>query len=213
MRTRIKICGITSVSDAFYAVEAGADAIGLVFYAPSPRHVSVAQARVIASSIPAFVTRVALFVDPTHDFVAQVIAQTGVDLLQFHGQESAEFCEAFERPYIKAIAMNPQTDWRDQIKAHGRASGILLDAYHPQMPGGSGETFDWALLEHLEMDHPLILAGGLTPENVAQAIAQVRPYAVDVSSGVEFKKGVKSAQQCQAFCAAVARQDTQNLAL
>jgi phosphoribosylanthranilate isomerase len=199
MRTRIKICGITSVQDGLLAVEAGADAIGLVFYPPSPRHVSVAQAAVIASAIPAFITRVALFVNPTRAQVEEVIRETQIDLLQFHGDESADFCESFSRPYIKAIRMNPEADWQGEVATHPRASGILLDAYHPEVPGGVGETFDWDVLSGLERDYPLILAGGLTPENVAQAIHQVQPYAVDVSSGVEASKGVKSGPLCEAF--------------
>ena len=183
MRTRVKICGITRLEDAQAAIAAGADALGFVFYAKSPRAVTIEQAASIVSQLPAFVTTVALFVDASADFVESVINETAIDLLQFHGDESPEFCGAFARPYIKALRMRPEMDLSSAIEAYGTAQGVLLDSYTPGTPGGTGETFDWSRIPAHQASK-IILAGGLDSANVAQAIAQVKPYAVDVSGGV-----------------------------
>ena len=195
---RVKICGITRVEDALAAAAAGADAIGLVFYARSPRAVDVEQARAIIAALPPFVTTVGLFVDMPRDELAQVLAQVPLGLLQFHGDESAAQCEGFNRPYIKALRVKPGEDIAARVAAYPGASGILLDTYVEGIPGGTGEAFDWSLVPG-NLRKPIILAGGLRPDNVAEAVAQVRPYAVDVSGGVEAGKGIKDAQQITAF--------------
>lgn len=201
MRTRVKICGITTIEDAQAAAQAGADAIGLVFYAKSPRAVTVAQAAKIVASLPAFVTTVALFVDPSADEVNQLLEQVPIDLLQFHGDESAQFCSSFQRPYIKALRMQPGIDITQQANMHTTAQGILLDAWVPGVPGGTGRTFDWDKIPSLSQ--VLILAGGLTPDNVRQAITHVSPWAVDVSGGVEQNKGQKAHSKIRDFMQAV----------
>lgn len=198
MRTRVKICGITRIEDANAAITAGADAIGLVFYPSSPRNVSLEQAQQIAASVPPFVTVTALFVDPTAEEVQKVLDSVRIDLLQFHGHEDERFCEQFLRPYIKAIRVRHPQDVVASCLRFKSALAILLDSYKPGVPGGTGETFDWSLIP-ANCAKPLILAGGLTAANVAQAIAQVRPFAVDVSGGVEESKGLKSASKIQAF--------------
>ena len=198
MRTRVKICGITNIDDALSAVEAGCDALGFVFYAKSPRAVTPEQAAEIISKLPAFVTSVALFVNESSEIVNQVIAKTGVDLLQFHGDESVEFCSAFSRPYIKALRMKPELDLTAQFETYASSQGILLDAYTPGIPGGTGESFDWSRIPE-ELATKIILAGGLSAENVAEAIAQVSPYAVDVSGGVEASKGIKDPNKMTDF--------------
>lgn len=195
---RVKICGITSVADAQVAVEAGADAIGMVFYAPSPRAVTIDQARLIAQSVGPFVTIVGLFVDAEKTFIEEVLAKVSLHVLQFHGDESHEFCESFQRPYLKAIRMRPELDVENAIANYPNASGILLDAYRPGIPGGTGETFDWLRVPK-SSTKPIILAGGLTPENVAQAINTTQVYGVDVSGGVESSPGKKDAQKVQTF--------------
>lgn len=200
-RTRVKICGITQLTDALAAVSLGADAIGLVFYAPSPRAVSIVTAQQIVSALPPLVTTVGLFVDAEPDYVRQVLAAVPLGLLQFHGDESAAYCRQFGRPWIKALRMAPQSDIHAQIADYPDASGILLDAWHPQLKGGTGETFDWR--QWPKSNKPLILAGGLTPENVSEAIHLTKPYAVDVSGGVEASKGVKQFTLLQAFMAGV----------
>ena len=198
MRTRVKICGITRLEDAQAAIAAGADALGFVFYAKSPRAVTIEQAASIVSQLPAFVTTVALFVDASADFVESVINETAIDLLQFHGDESPEFCGAFARPYIKALRMRPEMDLSSAIEAYGTAQGVLLDSYTPGTPGGTGETFDWSRIPAHQASK-IILAGGLDSANVAQAIAQVKPYAVDVSGGVEAAKGIKDVEKINRF--------------
>ncbi|VAW49260.1 Phosphoribosylanthranilate isomerase [hydrothermal vent metagenome] len=197
-RTRVKICGLTSVEDAMRAVNAGADAIGLVFYPPSPRNVVLEQATEIAASLPAFVTKTALFVNPTEADVQAVLQQVSVNLLQFHGDESPAFCEQFQCDYIKAIRMKDGIDLERIAQQYTRASGLLLDAYKAGIPGGTGEQFDWARVPR-SLSKPIILAGGLTPENVQQAIEQTQPWAVDVSGGVERSKGIKSAEKMEQF--------------
>ncbi|HZX51470.1 MAG TPA: phosphoribosylanthranilate isomerase [Pseudomonas sp.] len=199
---RSKICGITRIEDALSAAEAGADAIGLVFYAKSPRAVSVQQARAVIAALPPFVTTVGLFVDASRQELDEILAAVPLDLLQFHGDESPAFCEALQRPYIKALRVKPGDDLAAQVAAYGQASGVLLDTYVPGIPGGTGEAFDWSLVPQ-GLNKPIILAGGLVAENVAAAIRQVRPYAVDVSGGVEAGKGIKDAEKIRAFMRAV----------
>ncbi|MEO4048218.1 phosphoribosylanthranilate isomerase [Pseudomonas sp. CAU 1711] len=195
---RIKICGITRVEDALAAVAAGADAIGLVFYAKSPRAVGIEQARAIVAALPPFVTSVGLFVDMERAELESILARVPLDLLQFHGDESLEQCEGFNRPYIKALRVKAGDDIAAQVDRYPSAQGVLLDTYVEGVPGGTGEAFDWSLVPQ-ELSKPLILAGGLRPVNVAAAVAQVRPYAVDVSGGVEASKGIKDAQKIEAF--------------
>lgn len=199
---RSKICGITRVEDALAAVEAGADAIGLVFYAKSPRAVSVAQAREILGALPPFVTSVGLFVDASRCELQDILDAVPLDLLQFHGNETPEACSGHHRPWIKALRVRPGDDLEAACQRYAGARGLLLDAYVAGVPGGTGETFDWSLIP-AHLSKPVILAGGLSAANVGQAIAQVRPYGVDVSGGVELHKGIKDAARIQAFMAAV----------
>lgn len=199
---RSKICGITRIEDALAAVEAGADAIGLVFYAKSPRAVTVQQARAIISALPPFVTSVGLFVDASRCELGELLDAVPLDLLQFHGDESPADCDGYHRPYIKALRVKPGDDIAAQVALYKNASGVLLDTYVPGIPGGTGEAFDWSLVPE-GLSKPVILAGGLTAANVAQAIARVRPYAVDVSGGVELAKGIKDAEKIRAFMQAV----------
>lgn len=206
MRTRVKICGITRPEDGRSAARAGADAIGLVFYDKSPRFVDIDRAQAICAELPPFVSVVALFVNAGRDGVSAVLEAVPVDLLQFHGAESAQECEGFGRPYIKAVAMQAGVDPRPFMAAHPRACGFLFDAYQPDTHGGGGVAFDWRSVPD-GMQRPAILAGGLTPDNVAQAVALTRPYAVDVSSGVEVAKGIKSADKIEAFMRGVERGD------
>ncbi|MBI5909686.1 MAG: phosphoribosylanthranilate isomerase [Betaproteobacteria bacterium] len=202
MRTRIKICGITRVEDARIAVELGADAIGLVFYAPSPRSVDLDQARAIVAAIPPFVTIVGLFVDPAQDQVESVLRRCSLGLLQFHGDETPDFCNGFGLPYIKAARVRADADLVQYLSPYHAAQGWLLDAYHEQLYGGTGESFDWKLIPR-NLARPVILSGGLTPDNVGAAVRQVRPWAVDVSGGVEAAKGIKDAAKIAAFIAGV----------
>ncbi len=212
-RTRIKICGITNPDDALLAIEAGADALGLVFYPPSPRSVTVAQALEICAVIPAFVSVVALTVDAEPALMKDLTTQLPVDLLQFHGNESAEQCVAAGFPYMKAIRMKPGLDIVKEMDRFGigqskqAARSILLDAYRKGVPGGTGESFDWDLIP-ADHTHRIVLAGGLTPANVEQAVTQVRPYAVDVSGGVEASAGIKDKIKVVEFIKAVQRADT-----
>lgn len=198
MRVRVKICGITRVEDALNAVESGADAIGLVFYEPSPRNVSIEQAIEIANKIPAFVTIVGLFVNADSEFVRSVISQVGLDLLQFHGDETPQECACYGLPFIKAIRVKSDTNLVQCAKDFFVARGLLLDAYTEGVAGGTGNVFDWGLIPS-DLEKPVILAGGLNAQNVAQAISQVKPYAVDVSGGVEASKGIKDVAKIAAF--------------
>lgn len=204
MRTRVKICGITRPQDAITAAHAGADAIGLVFYAASPRAVEIDQAREIISALPPFVTTVGLFVNAGEQFVREVIEALPLDLLQFHGDESPGECRRYGKPYLKALRMREQTDVVAAAKQYYDAAGLLLDTYKAGMPGGTGETFDWQLVP-AELNKPVILAGGLNPDNVAEAISLSQPYGVDVSSGVESQKGIKDPYKINAFMAEVER--------
>ncbi len=196
--TRIKICGITRPGDAAEAVAAGADAIGLVFFAPSPRAIPVARAAEIARKAPPFVSVVGLFVNPEADWVREVLKEVPLDLLQFHGDEAPAFCASFARPWIKAVRVNGPDAVTRGFQDYSAARGILVDAYHPDRYGGTGQVFDWSLIPD-ERSAPVILAGGLTPENVAGAIRQVRPWAVDVSGGVEISKGIKDRKRICEF--------------
>jgi phosphoribosylanthranilate isomerase len=195
---KVKICGITRAEDAVVAALAGADAIGLVFYPPSSRCVSLNQAQQIAAATPPFVQRVALFVDASAAEVREVLEHIDIDLLQFHGDETPAYCEQFNKAYIKALPMRPDVDVVAQMATYPAAKGFLLDTYRPGVPGGTGETFNWQDFPR-NCDKPLILAGGLTAENVRQAINTCVPYAVDVSGGVEIQRGVKSAELIKAF--------------
>jgi phosphoribosylanthranilate isomerase len=196
--TRVKICGITRVDDARAAAHAGADAIGLVFFEKSPRHVSIPQARAVLADLPPFVTSVALFVNPAIGEVEAVLQALPVDLLQFHGDESPEFCRSFARPYLKAVRVRPGVDLVKYAASYPDARGLLLDAYVEGKAGGTGEAFDWALIPS-ELPLPVVLSGGLNAANVAEGIRRVRPWAVDVSSGVEAEKGIKDAAKIAAF--------------
>ena len=206
MRTRVKICGITRAEDGRAAARAGVDAIGLVFYPNSPRFVTPAQAADICRILPPFVSVVALFVDAPREQVEEVLKSVPVDLLQFHGSESAEQCVGFGRPYIKAIAMRQGGDALAAMNMHPEACGYLLDAWQPELHGGGGVPFDWAQMP-ASSNKPVILAGGLTPDNISRAVIQTRPFAVDVSSGVELDKGIKSVEKIQAFIRGVQRGD------
>lgn len=197
-RARVKICGITSVDDARAVIAAGADALGLVFYSASPRAVTIEQAREIALAAGPFIVVTGLFVDADPTFIAAVLAQVPLQLLQFHGDEMPSYCESFQRPYMKAIRMRPQLDVDSAIAVYPNASGILLDAYRPGVPGGTGETFDWARVPQASAK-PLVLAGGLTPDNVADAINATRVYGVDVSGGVESAPGKKDYEKITSF--------------
>lgn len=198
MRTRIKICGITRPEDAQAAIEAGADAIGLVFYAPSPRAVDITQAQKIAAVVPPFVTITALFVNPSAEEVQKVLDSVRIDLIQFHGDEDEHFCEQFNTSYIKAIRVRQTQDVVANSLRFPSALAFLLDSFKVGVPGGTGETFDWSLIPK-ESSKPIILAGGLTADNIALAIQQVQPFAVDVSGGVEAAKGIKDPSKIQAF--------------
>ncbi|WP_085664940.1 phosphoribosylanthranilate isomerase [Pseudomonas sp. B5(2017)] len=199
---RSKICGITRIEDALAAAEAGADAVGLVFYAKSPRAVDVRQARSIIAELPPFVTTVGLFVNASRCELNEILEVVPLDLLQFHGDETPQDCEGYHRPWIKALRVRPGDDLEAACQLYAGARGILLDTYVPGVPGGTGEAFDWSLVP-ARLSKPIILAGGLSADNVGQAIAQVRPYAVDVSGGVEQAKGIKDAAKIEAFMRAV----------
>lgn len=202
MRTRVKICGITRIEDATAAARAGADAIGLVFEPKSPRYVKPDQALSIVRALPPFVTVVGLFVSAAPDTVETILGRVPLDLLQFHGDETPEQCRRYHRPYIKAIHMRPDVNLPEQARRYTDAEGLLLDTAVAHVAGGSGEAFDWSLVPS-GLAKPVILAGGLTPENVAEAVRKVRPFAVDVSSGVEQAKGIKDAGKISAFIEAV----------
>ena len=203
MHTRIKICGIKHLDDALKAIECGADAIGLIFVEKSPRYVSLTDASIIAESLPPFVTVVGLFMDATEQAVREAIKVVPLNLLQFHGNESPEFCELFEMPYIKVLRMRENVNVVAFAQEYTGASGILLDTYSKE-GGGSGQTFDWNLIPN-DVPLPLILAGGLNPDNVALAVETVKPYAVDVSSGVESEPAIKDHVKIEQFIKEVQR--------
>ncbi len=206
MRTRVKICGITRCEDAQLVVDAGVDALGLVFYEKSPRFVSVELAAEISQVIPAFVSRVALFKDAGQQMIESVLEQVEIDLIQFHGSETADYCEQFNRPYIKALGMkgaeHDVSFLLANVEKYQSAKALLLDGHAPGEAGGTGESFDWASIAavtNATADKPIVLAGGLTPDNVKQAIDLVHPFAVDVSSGVESTPGIKDKDKVAAF--------------
>lgn len=209
-RTRVKICGITTPAAALAAARAGVDAIGLVFYASSPRAVSADEAAEIVAALPPFVSSVGLFVNAEPTLVEKVLARVPLDILQFHGDETPQYCASFGIPWLKAIRVRPDTYIPRVMDDFRTARGILLDAWHDELYGGSGKTFDWELLRNVEPGTAdgtsrLILAGGLKPDNVAEAIRRVRPWAVDVSSGVESAPGIKSEPLINAFMREVQR--------
>jgi phosphoribosylanthranilate isomerase len=202
--TRVKICGITREEDALAAAEAGADAIGLVFYAPSPRYISPERARRIVCALPPFVSSVGLFVDASAAEVRAILDQVPLSMLQFHGDEPDDFCWQFGRPYLKALRVRPGDNLDELAARWPGASGILLDSYKPGVPGGTGETFDWSIIPS-SRTWRLVLAGGLETSNVHAAVQQVAPWAVDVSGGVELSKGIKDSQKINAFIEEVKR--------
>jgi phosphoribosylanthranilate isomerase len=207
-RTRIKICGITRTEDLDAAVAAGADAVGFVFYPPSPRFLSPEVAANLARQAPPFVTRVGLFVNAEATTVRATLAQVPIDLLQFHGDEDAHYCEQFGRPYIKAARVKPNSTRGDLLefaRAFPGAQGLLLDAW-VEAYGGAGQSFDWSLIPE-SLPLPLVLSGGLHAGNIVDAVVKTRPWAVDVSSGVELSKGIKDAEKIAAFIAAVRMAD------
>jgi len=199
---RVKICGITRPEDGVLAARLGADAVGLVFYAPSPRSITVERAKAIVAVLPPFVTRVGLFVNAAPDAIEAVLCAVPLDVLQFHGEEPPEDCRRYGRPYIKAVRMRSDVDLRGAAAAYPDASALLLDAYVEGIEGGTGRSFDWSRVPK-DLAKPIILAGGLTPDNVAQALAVVNPYAVDVSGGVERDKGVKDEDKMRRFISGV----------
>jgi phosphoribosylanthranilate isomerase len=205
-RTRIKVCGFTCVDDALAAVEAGVDAVGLVFYPPSPRNVTPEQAAAIVRALPPLVTAVALFVDADPADVRATHAQVGFDLAQYHGDETPAQCTAAGVAFIKALRVRPGLDLLHCSNDFREARGLLLDAFQPGVPGGTGQRFDWSLIPD-RLPLPLILSGGLDADNVGAAVRRVRPYAVDVSSGVEREKGIKCADRIRAFVREVRNED------
>lgn len=197
IRTRVKICGITSIEAAQNVCNSGADSIGLVFYKKSPRNVGISQAREICDSLPPFVTCVGLFLDADKDFVNEVLAEVKLDLLQFHGLETADYCDSFSRPYIKAIGMeniHSEAEFSKMTEPYANAKGFLVDSHATGKAGGTGQTFDWKNVPQTQQK-PIILAGGLNPENVGNAIQQLDLYGVDLSSGVESKPGIKDPEK------------------
>ena len=202
MKTQVKICGVTSAADALMAAEAGADMIGLMFYDQSPRHITLATAVEISRALPPFVQRVGVFVNPAEAVVTRAIAECGLSLLQFHGDEASDFCTQFGLMSLKVIRVRNAESLKQLDNFHTDA--FLLDAYSKNGLGGTGERFNWDLAEAAQkFGKPIFLAGGLTPENVADAVKQVRPFAVDVSSGVESVPGKKDAAKVRAFITAV----------
>ncbi|TXS95686.1 phosphoribosylanthranilate isomerase [Parahaliea maris] len=209
-RTRIKICGITSAEDAVQACEAGADALGLVFYPPSPRAVSIARAREVAAAVPPFVQLVGLFVNERVETIEEVLSEVPLHTLQFHGDEEPAFCRRFRRPWLKALRMREGADPVQACLAYSEASAILLDSWQEGVPGGTGKTFDWSTARGV-FSRPVVLAGGLNADNVGKGIALLKPAAVDVSGGVESAPGRKDPARVKAFIAAVHAADEQQV--
>jgi phosphoribosylanthranilate isomerase len=205
-RTRVKICGITRAEDGVIAAKYGVDAIGLVFYEKSPRAVNIEQAQTIIQSLPAFVTVVGLFVNAEVDMVNNILAKVPLDLLQFHGEESPEYCSNFNKPYMKALRMRPNIELKTLIDKYQTAKGILLDSYVQGVKGGTGSVFDWQQVP-ANLSKPIIVAGGLTADNVNAAIKALNPYAVDVSGGVESAKGIKDSGKIAEFMQAISHYD------
>ncbi len=198
MRTRTKICGITRLEDAKASVRAGCDALGFVFYKESPRYIALDAFKVIVKELPPFVTKTGLFVNADPAEIEEAIQSGLVNVLQFHGDETPDFCRQFNFPYIKAVAVSSSVDLIQYAKDFHDAEALLLDAYHEHLKGGTGQTFDWNLIPQ-SLSKPIVLAGGLTVDNVKEAIKKVKPYAVDVSGGVEESKGIKNSLKIQAF--------------
>lgn len=202
MVVRVKICGLTRIEDVDAAVSAGADAIGFVFYPSSPRYVAPDMAARLAARIPPFVTIVGLFVNASVSAVQDVLSKVPLHVLQFHGEESEVYCRQFDRPYFKVARMRPDLDLLEYAASFPSAQAILLDAFVKEY-GGQGQSFDWSLIPQTGLDKPIVLSGGLSVDNVAEAIASVKPAAVDVSSGVEVDKGIKSHEKIREFIAEV----------
>ncbi len=198
MRTRVKICGITRLEDALAAARAGADALGFVFYPPSPRNIGVEQAAGIIAALPPFVTTVALFVNADAQAIAEVVRLARIDLLQFHGNECPDYCALHGRPWIKAVRMKEGVELEHEAARYAGAQALLLDAYRPGVPGGTGEVFDWARIPET-LRGRIVLAGGLDADNVGEAVRRVRPWAVDVSGGVEAAPGIKDRDKIERF--------------
>jgi len=198
LRTRIKICGITRLEDAKASVRAGCDALGFVFYKESPRYIALDAFKVIVKELPPFVTKTGLFVNADPAEIEEAIQSGLVNVLQFHGDETPDFCRQFNFPYIKAVAVSSSVDLIQYAKDFHDAEALLLDAYHEHLKGGTGQTFDWNLIPQ-SLSKPIVLAGGLHVDNVKEAIKKVKPYAVDVSGGVEESKGIKNSLKIQAF--------------
>jgi phosphoribosylanthranilate isomerase len=202
-RTRVKVCGITRPEHASAAAQAGADAIGLVFYEPSPRYVTPARARAVCAALPPLVSVVGVFVNPQPGEIETVVEGLPVDLLQFHGEEPPELCAGTGKPYVKAVRVRSRDDIVKAAARYTDARALLLDAHHDALWGGTGSRFDWSVVPD-DVGRPIVLAGGLTPVNVADAIRLVRPFAVDVSGGVESAPGQKDAESIERFMKEVA---------
>ena len=205
-RTRIKMCGITRIEDVQSVCAAGTDAIGFVFYPPSPRAISIDVAAELSRNVSMFVDKTVLFVNADAGYIREVVDAVGADVIQFHGDESEAFCQQFGKRYIKALRVGDVVRLQNQLDEHAQASAILLDAYVAGVPGGTGQSFDWRVIP-ADLKSRLILAGGLEPDNIVDAITSVRPYAVDVSGGIELGKGIKSASKIKAFAERVRKAD------
>lgn len=198
MRTRVKFCGMTRIPDVRRAIDLGVDALGFVFVKASPRGLTIKQAQELVEGIPPFVMTVGLFRDAETDDIRNVLNNVSMDLLQFHGNEDRQFCEQFNMPYLKAVPMSSTNSVVEFCSRYPSAAGFVLDSHATNTMGGSGERFTWSRVPP-ELDKPVILAGGLTPDNVAEAVRAVRPYAVDVSSGIEVGKGIKDVDKMKRF--------------
>ena len=205
-RTRIKICGLKSADTALHASRCGADAVGLNFHKPSPRYVAPEQAAKIADALPPYVMAVGLFVDLPADEIRDILAKVPLQMLQFQGDEPVDFCESFRMPYVRAVRMEEGTDLLEYAHRFASARALLLDAHVPGLAGGTGRTFDWKAIPR-DLPIPVILSGGLTPENVGRAVSEVKPWAVDVSSGVEAERGVKDPRKIEEFIRSERRED------
>ena len=206
-RTRVKVCGLTRPEDALAAARLGADAVGLIFYPKSPRGVDIDTARTVRAAVPPYVTVVGVFVDPEAELVTRAIREVALDLVQFHGDEPPEFCQSFGRPFIKAVRMRAGVDLREVAGRYSSARALMLDSFEPGKHGGTGKTFDWSLIPR-DLGVPFILAGGLTPDNVASAVASTSPFAVDANGGVESSPGIKDHAKIEAFIREVNRGQT-----
>jgi len=205
MKIRVKICGITTIEDAQNVCDSGVDALGLVFYEKSPRNVSIETAKSICANIPPFITSVGLFLDASKEFVNSVLASVPLDLLQFHGSETPEYCTSFNRPYIKVVGMKSisnEEEFANYANQYKDAKGFLIDSHATGKAGGTGKTFDWDSVPQ-SFKKPIILAGGLNPDNIADALNQASVYGVDLSSGVERKPGIKDKQKISKLMTAI----------